>query len=98
MTLVAELAAPVERVWDAYTDPRQLERFWGPPGWPATFTAFDHTVGGRAPTTDDRSAGRAVPRARGSSSQIDGPARFEVLDAFADEDGTVRTPTCPRCA
>ena len=48
MTLTADFAAPVERVWDAFTDPRQLERFWGPPGWPATFPAFDFTVGGKA--------------------------------------------------
>jgi len=35
-------------LWDAYTDPRQLERFWGPPTWPATFTRHDFKVGGRA--------------------------------------------------
>ena len=48
MTVVADLAAPVERVWSVYSDPRQLERLWGPPGWPAPFPAFDPTVGGRA--------------------------------------------------
>ena len=32
MTLTAEFAAPVERLWAAFTDPRQLDRFWGPPG------------------------------------------------------------------
>jgi uncharacterized protein YndB with AHSA1/START domain len=37
-----------QRLWDAYTDPRQLERFWGPPTWPATFTRHDFKVGGRA--------------------------------------------------
>lgn len=31
MTVVADFAAPVERVWSAYSDPRQLERFWGLP-------------------------------------------------------------------
>ena len=48
LTLTADFAAPVERLWDAFTDPRQLERFWGPPGWPATFTSFDFQPGGRA--------------------------------------------------
>ncbi|HIE62456.1 MAG TPA: ATPase, partial [Microbacterium sp.] len=37
MTLVGDFAAPVERLWRAFTEPAQLERFWGPPGWPATF-------------------------------------------------------------
>ena len=32
LTILADFAAPVERVWAAYSDPRQLERFWGPPG------------------------------------------------------------------
>ncbi|MCT1478293.1 SRPBCC family protein [Microbacterium sp. p3-SID336] len=87
MTVTADFAAPVERVWDAYSDPRQLERFWGPPGWPATFTAWDHTVGGRAVYTMNG------PRGEKSTGTweflaIDEPRRFEVLDAFADESGT----------
>jgi len=87
MTVVADLAAPVERVWDAYSDPRQLERFWGPPGWPATFTHWDHTVGGKANYTMDGPRGE---KASGTWEflNIDGPNGFEVLDAFADEDGT----------
>ena len=39
MTVTAQFAAPVARVWAAYADPRQLERFWGPPEWPATVRA-----------------------------------------------------------
>ncbi|MBQ3358098.1 MAG: SRPBCC domain-containing protein [Microbacterium sp.] len=87
MTVVADLAAPVERVWDAYSDPRQLERFWGPPGWPATFTHWDHTVGGKANYTMNGPRGE---KASGTWEflSIDGPNGFEVLDAFADEDGT----------
>lgn len=87
MTVVADLAAPIERVWDAYTDPRQLERFWGPPGWPATFTAWDHTVGGKANYTMNGPRGE---KASGTWEflRIDAPHSFEVLDAFADEDGT----------
>jgi uncharacterized protein YndB with AHSA1/START domain len=37
MTLVAEFDAGVERVWQLFEDPRQLERWWGPPTYPATF-------------------------------------------------------------
>lgn len=86
MTVTADFAAPIERVWNAYSDPRQLERFWGPPGWPATFTAWDHTVGGRALYTMNG------PRGEKSSGYwefltIDEPRRFEVLDGFADEQG-----------
>ncbi|PRB14807.1 SRPBCC family protein [Microbacterium sp. MYb62] len=86
MTVVADFAAPVERVWSAYSDPRQLERFWGPPGWPATFTAWDHTVGGRAVYSMNG------PRGEKSSGawefvSIDAPHSFEVIDSFVDESG-----------
>ena len=48
LTVVADFPVPQQRLWDAYADPRQLERFWGPPEWPATFTSHDFRVGGRA--------------------------------------------------
>ncbi|HWE66725.1 MAG TPA: SRPBCC domain-containing protein [Acidimicrobiales bacterium] len=48
LTVVADFPVPQQRLWDAWADPRQLERFWGPPFAPATFTHHDFTVGGRA--------------------------------------------------
>lgn len=48
LTIVADFPVPQQRLWDAYADPRQLERFWGPPTMPATFTRHDFRVGGRA--------------------------------------------------
>jgi uncharacterized protein YndB with AHSA1/START domain len=48
LTVVADFPVPQQRLWEAYADPRQLERFWGPPTWPATFTRHDFKVGGRA--------------------------------------------------
>lgn len=47
-TVVADFPVPQQRLWDAYADPRQLERFWGPPTFPATFTRHDFKVGGRS--------------------------------------------------
>jgi uncharacterized protein YndB with AHSA1/START domain len=48
LTVVGDYPVPQKRLWDAFADPRQLERFWGPPTWPATFTRHDFRVGGRA--------------------------------------------------
>src|SRR6266545_4697467 len=48
LTFVAEFDASVERVWQVWQDPRQLERWWGPPTWPATFEQHDFVVGGRS--------------------------------------------------
>lgn len=48
LTLVAEFDATPERVWEVWEDARQLERWWGPPTWPATFTRHDFVVGGES--------------------------------------------------
>ena len=48
LTVVGDFSVSQQRLWDAFADPRQLERFWGPPFAPATFTRHDFKVGGRA--------------------------------------------------
>lgn len=48
LTVVGDFPVPQQRLWDAFADPRQLERFWGPPFAPSTFTHHDMRVGGRA--------------------------------------------------
>ena len=48
LTVVGDYPVPQQRLWDAFADARQLERFWGPPFAPATFTHHDFRVGGRA--------------------------------------------------
>jgi len=47
LTITADFAAPAARVWEVYADPRQLERVWGPPTFPATFVDHDLAPGGR---------------------------------------------------
>jgi uncharacterized protein YndB with AHSA1/START domain len=48
LVLVAEFDAPIERVWELWADPRQLERWWGPPSHPSTFASHDLSAGGAA--------------------------------------------------
>lgn len=88
MTLTADFAAPVERLWEAFTEPRQLERFWGPPGYPATFTEFDLTAGGRARYHMTSPKGEQY-HGVWEFLEIDGPRTFTALDSFADADGRV---------
>ena len=88
MTLTAEVAASVDRLWGAFTDPRQLERFWGPPGYPATFTEFDLSVGGRARYRMTSPKGEQY-HGVWEFLAIDGPRSFTALDSFADADGRV---------
>lgn len=88
MTLTAEVAASVDRLWEAFTDPRQLERFWGPPGYPATFTEFDLTVGGRARYRMTSPKGEEF-HGVWEFLEIDGPRSFTALDSFANAAGEV---------
>lgn len=87
MTIVADFPVPVRRLWDAYADPRRLERFWGPPSWPSTFTRHDFQVGGRS---DYVMTGPDGERSRGywEFLEVDAPRTFTVLDGFAHDDGT----------
>ena len=48
MTITAEFDASAERVWEMWADPRELERWWGPPSFPATFVEHDLSPGGRS--------------------------------------------------
>lgn len=88
MTLIADVSASVDRLWGAFTDPRQLERFWGPPGYPATFTEFDFSVGGRARYRMTSPRGEQF-HGVWEFLEIDSPHSFTALDSFADADGRV---------
>ena len=44
--VTATFPASVADVWQLWADPRLLERWWGPPGFPATFEHHDLTAGG----------------------------------------------------
>lgn len=45
LTLVAELDAPVTTAWNLYANQQFVEKWWGPPRYPATFTNHDLTPG-----------------------------------------------------
>lgn len=87
LTVVADFAAPLERLWDAYSDPRQLERFWGPPSYPATFTRHDMFPGGRSAYAMVGPDGD-VARGYWEFLDVKPPHSFEVRDGFCHADGT----------
>jgi uncharacterized protein YndB with AHSA1/START domain len=87
MTVTADFSAPLWRLWDAYTDPRQIEKFWGPPSWPATFTRHDVRPGGRTEYIMRGPDGQAS-RGYWEWQSVNAPHAFEVLDGFAREDGS----------
>lgn len=86
MTVTTEFAAPVERVWQLWADPRQLERWWGPPTYPATFTEHDLTPGS---TVRYHMTGPEGDQPQGywRIVEVDAPTRLRFEDGFADEQG-----------
>jgi uncharacterized protein YndB with AHSA1/START domain len=86
LTVVAELAAPPARVWQVWADPRQLERWWGPPTWPATVEEHDFAPGGRSTYF---MTGPDGEKARGwwRFTALDEPRSLEFEDGFSDEAG-----------
>jgi uncharacterized protein YndB with AHSA1/START domain len=79
ITVVADFDVPVRRLWDAYLDPRLLERFWGPPTHPAVFTRHDGCVGGRSEYTMTGPDGE-VSHFSWDWVAVEELARFEVRD------------------
>jgi len=84
LVMTAQFAAPVERLWQLYADPRQLERVWGPPTHPATFVDHDLRPGGRM---HYYMTGPDGERYYGfwAVTEVDEPHRFAFDDGFADE-------------
>jgi uncharacterized protein YndB with AHSA1/START domain len=86
LTVVAEFGAPVERVWQLWADPRQLERWWGPPSHPATVEEHDLTPGGQVAYF---MTGPQGEKSRGwwRVTSVSPPESLEFTDGFADRDG-----------
>ena len=94
MTVVADFPVPLRRLWDAYVDPRQLEKFWGPPQFPATFTRHDAFPGGVSTYVMTGPDG-STHGGYWEWSEVKEPegevASFEVRDGFTLPDGTPNT-------
>ena len=86
LTLVAEFAASVEQVWQIWEDPRQLERWWGPPTWPATFESHNFVPGGRATYYMTGPDGEKITY-YWLFTDISVPSSLSFDDGFTDESG-----------
>lgn len=86
MIMTVELDASPERAWRLWSDPRELERWWGPPECPATFIEHDLTPGGRVTYFMTLPDGT---RSHGwwTVQNVEPPRLLEFVDGFADDDG-----------
>src|SRR5260370_814135 len=85
LTVEAEFDTSVERVWQLWADPRKLERWWGPPTYPATFTKHDLAPGGRVESHMTGPAGDQ-PHGFWDVLEVEPPRRILFRAGFANAD------------
>jgi len=83
-----EFEAPIEKVWQAYTDSKLLDQWWGPSPWRAETKRMNFTVGGQwlyamVGPEGQKHWGCMTYKA------IDPLKGFEMEDGFCDEEGNV---------
>ena len=90
LTVEAEFDASIERIWQLWADPCQLERWWGPPTYPATFTKHDLAPGGRVESHMTGPEGDQ-PHGYWDVLEVERPRRLLFRAGFANADGTPNT-------
>jgi uncharacterized protein YndB with AHSA1/START domain len=96
-TLVSERTfnAPKDRVWEAYTNPDQLAKWWGPRGWKTEIRHMEFEDGGywhygmRCNDPEQREWYGKTSWGRGTFRIIRPRDAFEYSDDFCDEHGSV---------
>ena len=77
LRLTRRLAAPRERVFDAWTDPEVLRRWWASmPGWTTPSAQVDLRVGGRYRLAMQEVGGGAVHAVVGEYTEVRRPERL----------------------
>ncbi len=86
--------APREAVWKAWTDPKEITKWWGPKEFTIPFCTVDLRVGGewrycmRAPNLGMPGADGRDYWGKGTYREIVRPERLVYTDVFTDESGT----------
>lgn len=86
LTITAEFDADAERVWELWSDPRQLERWWSPPSHSSTFVEHELTPGARTAyfmTGPDGEKHHGWWRIE----EVEPPHRLRIKDDEVDDDG-----------
>lgn len=80
--------APRELVWQAWTDPKQIVKWWGPKNFTAPVAKIDLRVGGKYLCCMRSPAGQDI-WSTGTYREVVPPQRLVCTDSFADSDGNV---------
>ncbi|MEY2580556.1 MAG: hypothetical protein QOE09_405 [Ilumatobacteraceae bacterium] len=86
MTIASEWDAPIASVWQLWADPRKLERWWGPPTYPATVVEHELRPGGKVSYFMTGPEGDQV-HGWWKVAGVEEPHRLDLEDGFADTEG-----------
>ncbi len=93
-TLVVERVfdAPVERVWEVWTKPEEIKKWWGPKDFTAPFIQTDFKVGGKYLYAMHGPAGTDWDKdmySGGTYKEIVPLKKIVATDSFMDKDGNI---------
>jgi uncharacterized protein YndB with AHSA1/START domain len=86
MTITAEFEADAERLWELWSDPRQLERWWSPPSHSSTFVDHELTAGARTTYFMTGPDGEKH-HGRWRIEEVEPPHRLHMTDDVVDAEG-----------
>jgi len=86
LKITTDLDAGIDRVWEMWENPRLLEKWWGPPGYPATFETFEFEPGGAVEYFMTSPEGQQFPD-YWTIKTVESPCLIEINDGWErDED------------
>lgn len=80
--------APVERVWNAWTDSELVKQWWGPEGFTCPNAEIDFRMGGKYFLAMQDPSGKVV-WSSGIYKEIDPLKKIICTDYFSDESGNI---------
>ncbi|MFA5872204.1 MAG: SRPBCC domain-containing protein [Parcubacteria group bacterium] len=86
-------AAPREKVWNAWTDPEMIKKWWGPKNFTVPHAEIDFKVGGKYLFAMRGAAGPGQPIrdfwSGGTYREIVPMEKIVMTDSFTDEKGNI---------
>lgn len=88
LVITRELHLPIDKVWQAWTDPETCKKWWGPEGFTCPHASIDLRVGGKSLTCMRSPEGEEF-WSTGMYKEIIPQKKLVTTDSFSDEKGNV---------
>ena len=88
--------APVEKVWEAWTNPEMVKKWWGPKDFTCPVAEIDLKVGGKYLLAMRGPAGSEFDKnlySTGTYKEIVPNKKLVITDSFSDSEGNPVSPT-----